>query len=103
MINAKYKDVYIGNYKKAIEEFRLHDAIACVWDTIKTTDQYINDKKPWTLSGTALQKILEQAIQNIRTIATQLQPFLPKTAEIILKQFGGPTIKSEQPLFPRIV
>ncbi|MBU1327183.1 methionine--tRNA ligase [Patescibacteria group bacterium] len=103
MINAKYKDVYIGNYKKAIEEFRLHDAIACVWDTIKTTDQYINDKKPWTLSGTALQKILEQAIQNIRTIATQSQPFLPKTAEIILKQFGGPTIKSEQPLFPRIV
>lgn len=102
MINAKYTDVYTRNYKKAIEEFRLHDAIACIWDTIKITDQYVNDKKPWTLSGDALQKILEPAIQNIRTVATQLQPFLPETAEKILKQFAGPTIQSQPPLFPRM-
>ena len=102
MFNTPYIDVYAGNYQKAIEEFRLHDAIARVWETIKTTDQYINDKKPWTFAGTELQKILEPAIQNIRTIATQLQPFLPQTAKKILTQFKGPTLKSELPLFPRI-
>jgi len=102
-IKRSYTDVYTGAYKKSIEEFRLHDAIACVWDTIKTTDQYINDNKPWTLSGDELQKILTPAIQNIRTVATQLQPFLPTTAEKILKQFAGPTITSEAPLFPRIL
>ena len=98
-----YQFVYTGEYKKAIEEYRLHDAIACIWETIKKTDQYINDKKPWTLAGDELQKILEPAIENIRTVATQLQPFLPKTAEKILKQFAGPTIKSQPPLFPRII
>ncbi len=101
--SIKYQDVYKNNYKNSIEEFRLHDALATIWETIKTTDQYINDKKPWTLSGEELQKILEPAIQNIRTVATQLQPFLPKTAEKILKQFQGPAISSQPPLFPRIV
>ena len=98
----EYRDIYKEEYKKNINEFRLHDALANVWETIKTTDQYINDNKPWTLSGDELQKILEPTIQNIRTIATQLQPFLPATAEKILKQFAGPTITSQSPLFPRI-
>jgi methionyl-tRNA synthetase len=97
-----YTDLYTGKYKKAIEEFRLHDAIAHVWETIKSTDQYINDNKPWTLSGETLQKILEPAIQNIRTVAIQLQPFLPDTATKILVQFTGPSITSQPSLFPRI-
>jgi len=102
-IGTTYEQVYTNEYKKAIEEFRLHDAIACVWETIKTTDQYINDNKPWTLKGVKLEKILTPAIQNIRIVAIQLQPFLPETAEKILAQFKGPTIASQQPLFPRII
>ncbi|KKR02959.1 MAG: Methionyl-tRNA synthetase, partial [Microgenomates group bacterium GW2011_GWC1_39_12] len=68
--NTQFKEI------KELDEFRFNDSISSIWETIKTTDQYINDKKPWTLSGEELKKILEPAIQNIRTIATQLQPFL---------------------------
>ena len=103
MSNAKYEDIYKGNYKKAIEEYQLHDALSIIWETIKATDQYINDKKPWTLSGEELQKTLVPAIENIRSVAMQLQPFLPETANTILKQFKGPTIQSQPPLFPRII
>jgi hypothetical protein len=39
--------------------------------------------------------------KQIRTIAHNLQPFLPETSEKILKQFSG-KIKAGQPLFPRI-
>jgi methionyl-tRNA synthetase len=87
---------------KILEEYRFNDALASIWDTIKITDQYINDKKPWTLTGAELEKTLAPAIQNIQTIATQLQPFLPETAEKIRTQFRGLKIKSEPPLFPRI-
>jgi hypothetical protein len=38
----------------------------------------------------------------IRDIAALLKPFLPETSEKIEKQFAGPSIKSEGPLFPRI-
>ena len=94
--NTQFKEI------KELDEFRFNDSISSIWETIKTTDQYINDKKPWTLSGEELKKILEPAIQNIRTIATQLQPFLPETAEKILKQFAGPAITTQPSLFPRI-
>jgi methionyl-tRNA synthetase len=45
---------------------------------------------------------LEKLVREIRQISFNLQPFLPKTAEKIEKQFEGPKIKSEKPLFPRI-
>jgi len=51
-------------------------------------------------------------VKRIQIIAFNLQPFLPETAEKILKQFSGeinrgtiPTsvgIKSAPPLFPRL-
>jgi len=103
ILDVTYEDIFKGTYKKSIEEFHLHDSLSIIWETIKTTDQYINDKKPWTLSGEELKKILTPAIENIRSIAIQLQPFLPETAKKILKQYQGPIITSEPPMFPRIV
>jgi methionyl-tRNA synthetase len=92
---VKYQDVNSGEYKKAVEEFRFNDALAAVWETVRSTDQYINEKTPWKLSGGQLQEVLQPAIQNIHAIALLLQPFLPETAEKILRGHEGP-------LFPRI-
>jgi methionyl-tRNA synthetase len=97
-----YHAVFTGEYKKAIDEFRLHDALAFIWEKIKICDKLINDKKPWTLSETDRTPILVDAVSKLRTIATLLQPFLPETAEKILAQFSGPTISSLPPSFPRI-
>ena len=98
----RYHEVNTGPYKKALEEYRFNDALAVVWDTIKATDKYIDKNKPWKLSGNALRKVLEKSIHQIVVIATLLQPFLPDTAEKILKQFSAPAIASQPPLFPRL-
>lgn len=71
--------------------------------TIRDTDQHINNQQPWTLKGQQRQEILQVAVDAIRYLATQLQPFLPDTADKILNQFKGPTIKSQPPLFPRLI
>ncbi len=89
-------------YKKAMEEFRFHDAIAFVWEKVRSTDQYINETTPWKLTGEELTKALAPAVVAITEIAVLLQPFLPETAEKILTQLAGSTIKSGVPLFPRI-
>jgi methionyl-tRNA synthetase len=102
-IKRSYTDVYTGSYKKSIEEFRIHDAVASIWEKIKTCDKLINDSEPWKLPIEKRGAILSKAIESIVEIATMLQPFLPATAEKILKQFQGPTIKSQQSLFPRIL
>ena len=91
-----------GDYKKALEEYRFNDALAYVWGKVKGADKYIDANEPWKLSGDALTKVLEQAINQILEIATLLQPFLPDTAEKILTQFQSSSIKSQAPLFPRI-
>jgi len=89
-------------YQEKLDDYKFNDALALIWQKVKTTDQYINDNHPWTLNGEELKKVLSVAIQNIVEIATSLQPFLPSTAQKILKQFEGPTITSQPPLFPRL-
>jgi methionyl-tRNA synthetase len=92
-----------SNFLRALHEFRFNDALQEILLEIKTSDQYVNDKKPWTLKGQDLNDIITVSVNSIRLIATRLQPFLPETAEKILNQFKGPAIKSQPPLFPRIL
>ena len=54
------------------------------------------------LKGKVKDKVLVELVERVRQIATDLRPFLPETAEKIEKQFKGPTIKSQKPLFPRL-
>ncbi len=89
-------------YKTALEEFRFNDALAFIWIKVATANKQIDNDKPWELSGDKLQKVLEPLISQIIEIAILLQPFLPETAEKIIKQFSDSTIKSQPPLFPRI-
>ena len=67
------------------------------------TDKYINDHEPWKIKDEKkLTEVLNHAVGEIHTIAYHLQPFLPETAEKILKQFSTSRIKSAPPLFPRL-
>jgi len=73
-----------------------------IWEKISEADHYLDEKKPWLLKESELEKILPELVQKVQEIASLLTPFLPKTAEKIKKQFQGPKIKSEKPLFPRL-
>ena len=105
-------------YSRAIENYKFDEVLKLLWgDTeivkqyiddeitkknIKYIDQYINNKQPWTLKGEERTKVVQVAVDVIRYLSVRLKPFLPETAEKIEKQFKGPKIKSEAPLFPRI-
>ena len=87
---------------KSLDEFRFDEALKLIWAKVTKTDQYININEPWKLEGTKLKEVLTYSINSLIIIAYQLIPFLPETAEKIEKQFKGPKIKSESPLFPRL-
>lgn len=97
-----YHDVNIGEYKRALEEYRFNDALAYLWEKIKAADKHIDANEPWKLTGSALHDVLETSITQIIEIATLLQPFLPDTAEKILTQFTTQPIATQPPLFPRL-
>jgi len=90
------------NVSNALEEFRFDYALESQWAEITKADRIINSKKPWELSKEEATPILTDLIQQIRSIAFSIQPFLPDTSKKILDLFKGPHITSQAPLFPRI-
>ncbi|MDO8577001.1 MAG: methionine--tRNA ligase [Candidatus Daviesbacteria bacterium] len=87
--------------QSSLQDYRFNEALNFVWSQISEADKLINEEKPWELSGEKAKAVLENLVTRIQQIAFNLQPFLPETAEKILKQFSG-QIKSQPPLFPRI-
>lgn len=94
-------NVWCADLEKYMGEFKFNEAIAVIWELIAEADKKINQEKPWTISGEKLRAILIDYVKRIQAIGYNLQPFLPQTAEKILKQFSG-QIKSAPVLFPRI-
>lgn len=84
-------------------QYEFDHALDVVWDKIKQCDVAINQERIWDLKTHEKIKALSPLVIDIRQIAVDLSPFLPNTAEKILDQFKGPTIKSQPPLFPRIL
>jgi methionyl-tRNA synthetase len=86
---------------ESVEQFRPDQALEEVWNKIKTYDGQVNKHELWK-DTKKKNHIVADIVEGIRQIAYDLKPFLPETAEKIEKQFRGPKISSENPLFPRL-
>ncbi len=87
--------------EKLISEFKFNEALNWIWKIIQRADQRVNETQPWKLEGTELKEVLDELVSLILDAAYNLQPFLPETSEIILRQFSGEVV-SQKSLFPRI-
>jgi methionyl-tRNA synthetase len=87
---------------ESIERFRFDEALHALVSRYRSIDKEINGKEPWKLNPQTLIDTLKPWVEEIRNLSIELKPFLPETAEKIEKQFKGPEIKAEEPLFPRL-
>ncbi|MGN0636622.1 MAG: methionine--tRNA ligase subunit beta, partial [Acutalibacteraceae bacterium] len=109
---------------KAIDEFRMADAVSEVIALARRSNKYIDETLPWALAKDVTQMdrlstVLYNLTESIRFIAVLLKPFMPDTAEKILAQlncgidtldsladFGaipeGHRVSTASPLFGRI-
>lgn len=92
---------WVESYKLLIEDLQFSIALDIIRKEIRDIDVEINKIKPWELQLEDQKFFLQRIIPRILLLAKLLQPFLPETAEKILKQFSG-QIKSAPPLFPRL-
>jgi methionyl-tRNA synthetase len=107
LVDKKIKETK-ENVSKKIEEFKLHEALAAIWELIRFGDQYVNEKKPWNRNQES--GIRNQAIFNLiiilDNVAALLSPFLPETAEKITNSIVWEKdvlkIKKSEALFPRL-
>jgi methionyl-tRNA synthetase len=84
-------------YDAAMEQFRLHDALADVWKKIGEANAFINLKEPWRLDGDELEGTLLTLVGMVAHIAWLLQPFMPGTAQTIAKRLGVPLAPAIEP------
>ena len=100
------KDSGQARMTKGVEErlarFEFDKALGVVWGKIREADKLINEKEVWKLKGEEKKKILRELVGIIRQIGVDLKPFLPETAEKIMKQFGGKKIVRGKNLFERL-
>lgn len=93
------------NYDKAVAELKLHTALGLIWEEISKCDIIVDKEKPWELAKTdkeKLAKVLNDLLKRIQQIALALRPFMPETAEKILKCFETGKPQKPEPLFPRL-
>lgn len=98
---AEYEPEIFPSIKENMEDYRFDFALEALWERVRESDGLINKNEIW-VNPTDKVEIIEKIVNNIREIAFNLKPFLPETAEKILKQFEETEIRSGEPLFPRI-
>ena len=73
---------------KHIENFDFHRGVAEIWSFISKVNQYVDDKKPWTLSGKEKDDVLYTLAESLNLISALIYPVIPSKAEEISKQIG---------------
>jgi methionyl-tRNA synthetase len=98
------KEGTTAEFAQKMEQYAFDEALGVLWKKIAECDVIITDKKPWKMEDKAeIKKVLEPIAQDILDIAYLLQPFMPTSAEKIIKQFSETQIKKSEGLFPRLV
>jgi len=104
-IKEKFLKIDVGKIGKLTEEFQFDQALKEIFVAINNANKFIENEKPWELAKddqNRLNYVLTELIKVIQEIGFVLLPYLPNTAQIILKAFEKKEIKKVAPLFERI-
>ena len=91
------------NIEAELEKFELAKAMNAIWERIGELDKKIQETEPFKLVKTEPEKakeIISELVAGLGGVASALMPFMPETAEKILKYIKA-NKKPSEPLFLR--
>ena len=102
-IIEKVKETKV-KYAVLLEEFKFNEALISIWELISHCDKYINEEKLWETPSTPRRaskkmEVVSDLFYAIKEMGNLLLPFIPETAERIIKAVED---KKSENLFPRI-
>ena len=82
-------------YEAEMEKFQLQNGLAETFKLISRANKYIDETAPWVLAKDEAKKprlarVMYNLLEAIRVSACFLMPFMPGTAEEILRRVGAP-------------
>ncbi len=84
------------------ERYEINKALDYVWQKIQLIDQKINEKEPFKVIKTDVEKgksIIAELVKDLNVVANMLSPFLPDTSRKIIEAIRAN--KKPENLFPR--
>ena len=84
----------LARVQKAVDDLRIADALNELMNLFKRCNKYVDETAPWVLAKdpaqqNRLSEVLYNLVESISIGASLLAPFLPATAEKILKQLNA--------------
>ena len=81
-------------YEEQMEHFMFHNALSEIFTVVSRANKYIDETAPWVLAKDEvnhprLARVMYQLLETIRLCAGMLLPFMPQTAEEILRRVGA--------------
>ncbi|MCX6795637.1 MAG: methionine--tRNA ligase [Candidatus Falkowbacteria bacterium] len=94
------KDFFVDYSKDA---YRFGVNLQAIWQLIAANNEKLSASAPWKMSDKKeIENILRPIAESILHIACLLAPFLPDSAEKIIKQFSAEQVTKGESLFPRL-
>ena len=83
-----------GRFEEQMEKYAFQNALAQVFQVIGRANKYIDENEPWRLAKDEARKprlarVLYNLLETIRISAGLLRPFMPETADEIMRRLGG--------------
>ena len=96
-VDEDFKKVISGTYDKVaakMAEYKVADALDCLWSLFRRANKYIDETAPWLLARDEgkkdrLSEVMFNLLKAIETGAKILQAFRPETARKILEEIGA--------------
>lgn len=117
----------LDKLKEDLSRLDFHKALDHIWSLIRYINKYIDTNQPWSLakapeSRERLSTVIYSVLEGLRFTALYISPFMPESADRIMKQLGmdivsggtalaglewgglvaGRALERPEPLFPRI-
>ena len=93
------------SYSEHLDKYEIKNSADIIWDFISSMDKKIQKEEPFKVIKVDVetgQKIIHDLLIELARVSKLLQPFMPETAEKILKVMKDPTLENIPRLFPRV-
>ncbi len=82
-----FNKLKLEKINKYFDKFEIHHALEEIWNFVRESNKYINDKEPWKNEKNR-EIVLYNLLESLRIISILLEPFIPGTCDKINKQLN---------------
>ncbi|GGS76736.1 methionine--tRNA ligase [Nonomuraea spiralis] len=91
-----------GDVHGALRDFDFRRAAGAVWRLVEEANKYVETVRPWQQGAREREASLGVLVAACRTLAVELEPFLPTAAGRVAAAVAGERLPRPEPLFPRL-